>query len=209
VNIRDKYAFVGVGLTALGKIPEMTPDELAAQAIRLALADAGMKKEEVDGYIYQPGIGGGPNDTVPLQLTGIPASLVWQVPSLGSYAIVMVSLAIGAMEAGLCHTCLLVHASSAASRRITVGGGGPTERSTPASSSMSSRESDMSGGQHRVGADDLQRHIGLLGSELRAPAALQLGQNMVVRVIGIKTHQNTLCRGRCGTHLLHDIIRYG
>ena len=132
VSIRDKYAFVGVGLTKLGKIPEMTPDELAAQAISLALADAGMRPDEVDGYIYQQGIGGGLGDTVPLQMTGIPASMVWQVASLGSYANVMVAMAIGAMESGLCHTCVLVHAASAASRR---GGGmmegGPPMGSTP------------------------------------------------------------------------------
>ena len=59
MSIRDKYAFAGVGLTRLGKIPEMTPDELAAQAITLALEDAGMRPDEVDGYIYQGGIGGG------------------------------------------------------------------------------------------------------------------------------------------------------
>lgn len=122
MTIRNKYAFAGVGLTRLGKIPEMTPDELAAQAICLALEDAGLSSKDVDGYIYQPGIGGGLGDTVPLQLAGVPATLVWQAASLGSYAIVMVAQAIGAMEAGLCHTCLLVHAASAASRRPVMGG---------------------------------------------------------------------------------------
>ena len=123
MSIRDKYAFVGVGLTRLGKIPDMIPDELATQAIKLALADAVMSPDEVDGYIYQQGMGGGLNDTVPLQMAGIPASLVWQVASLGSYANVMVAMAIGAMESGICHTCVLVHASSAASRKG--GGMGP------------------------------------------------------------------------------------
>lgn len=120
MSIKDKYAFVGVGLTKLGKIPEMTPDELAAQAINLALADAGMKPGEVDGYIYQQGIGGGLGDTAPLQMTGIPASTVCQVASLGSYANMMTAMAICAMESGMAKTCLLVHAASAASRR---GGG--------------------------------------------------------------------------------------
>jgi acetyl-CoA acetyltransferase len=129
MGIKDRYAFIGVGLTKLGKIPGMTPDELAARAITLALEDAGMRKDEVDGYIYQQGIGGGLNDTIPLQMVGIPASLVWQVQSLGSYALVMVSMAIGAMEAGLCHTCVLVYASSAASRRGM--GGGPVSGNTP------------------------------------------------------------------------------
>ncbi|MHB8105023.1 MAG: hypothetical protein ACYDG5_05725, partial [Dehalococcoidales bacterium] len=107
MTIKDKYAFAGVGLTKLGKIPEFTPDELAAQAIKLALADADIKPNEVDGYIYQQGMGGGLSDTGPLQMAGIPASLVWQVASLGSYANVMVAMAIGAMESGLCHTCVL------------------------------------------------------------------------------------------------------
>jgi acetyl-CoA acetyltransferase len=130
MSIRDKYAFVGVGLTQLGKIPGMTPDELAARAITLALEDAGMSPGEVDGYLYQPGIGGGLSDTVPLQMTGIPASMVWQAASLGSYANVMVAMAIGAMESGLSRTCVLVHAASAASRRgggmAPVGTGGNT-----------------------------------------------------------------------------------
>jgi acetyl-CoA acetyltransferase len=131
MSIRDKYAFVGVGLTKLGKIPDMTPDELAAQAIRMALADAGMRPNEIDGYIYQQRMGGGLNDTMPLQMVGIPAAMVWQVASLGSYANVMVAMAIGAMESGLCHTCVLVYASSAAS--IRGGGNGPigTGYSTP------------------------------------------------------------------------------
>ena len=115
MNIRDKYAFAGVGLTKLGKVPGMTPDELAARAISLALEDAGMRPDEVDGYIYQPGIGGGLSDTLPLQMAGIPASMVWQAASLGSYANVMVAMAIGAIESGLCNTCVLVHAASAAS----------------------------------------------------------------------------------------------
>jgi len=100
MTIKDKYAFVGVGLTRLGKVPEMTPDELAAQAINLALADAGLKPADVDGYIYQQGMGGGLSDTVPLQMMGINASLVWQVASLGSYANNMVAMAIVAMESG-------------------------------------------------------------------------------------------------------------
>jgi acetyl-CoA acetyltransferase len=123
MSIRDKYAFAGVGLTRLGKILEMTPDELAARAITLALEDAGVRPDEVDGYIYQGGIGGGLSDTLPLQMAGIPASMVWQVASLGSYANVMVAMAIGAMESGLCNTCILAYASGATSRRG--GGAGP------------------------------------------------------------------------------------
>ena len=58
MSIKDKYAFVGVGLTRQGRVPELGVNELAAQAILLALEDAGMGRDELDGYIYQPGFGG-------------------------------------------------------------------------------------------------------------------------------------------------------
>jgi acetyl-CoA acetyltransferase len=54
-DLRDKYAFVGVGVTKQGKIPEMSGDDLATQAIQLAIEDAGINKSEIDGYIFQPG----------------------------------------------------------------------------------------------------------------------------------------------------------
>ena len=119
MSIKDKYAFVGVGLTKMGRVPDLTPDELAAQAIRLALDDAGMKPSDIDGYIFQQGMGGGLNDTVPLQMTGITAPIVWQVTSLGSYANIMTMMAVNAMETGLAKTFVLVYSSSAASHKGT------------------------------------------------------------------------------------------
>lgn len=131
MSLKDKYAFIGVGITRQGKIPDKNTDELAAEAITLALEDAGMRRDEVDGYIYQQGIGGGPNGPTPLLMVGIPATLCWEVQSMGSYAIAMVTMAIGAMEAGLCKACILLHATSASSQRVLVGGSpGGMSRST-------------------------------------------------------------------------------
>jgi len=129
VSIKDKYAFVGLGLTKQGKVPELNVNELAAQAILLALEDAGMKKEDIDGYIYQPGMGGGPEGNAPLLAAGVPAKFCWQMQAGGATGISSVAAAIGAMEAGLCKTCLLVHASSASSMGLLVGAGGG-DRST-------------------------------------------------------------------------------
>ncbi len=131
MSLRDKYAFVGVGVTKQGKDLGKNTDELAAEAIILALADAGMAREEVDGYIFQQGIGGGPNGPTPLLMAGIPATLCWEVQSMGSYAIAMITMAVGAMEAGLCKACILLHATSASSQRVLVGGApGGMNRST-------------------------------------------------------------------------------
>ncbi len=129
MGIKDKYAFVGLGVTKQGKIPEMNADQLAAQAILLALEDAGMRKDEVDGYIYQGGIGGGPHDVIPLQLAGIPARFSWSLQTASATGISAISAAIGALEAGLCKNCILLHSTDAASQHVLVGAGGP-QRST-------------------------------------------------------------------------------
>jgi len=129
MGVKDKYAFVGVGLTKQGKVPELSVNELATQAILLALDDSGMKKEEIDGYIFQEGMGGGPVGNAPLWGAGIPAKFVWQLQAGGATGISTVATAIGAMEAGLCQACILLHASSASSMGYQVGAGGD-QRST-------------------------------------------------------------------------------
>lgn len=129
MSIKDKYAFVGVGVTKQGKVPELDVNELAAQAILLALKDSGLRKDEIDGYIYQPGMGGGPVGNAPIRDAGIPAKFCWQMQAGGATGISTVAAAIGLMEAGLCETCILLHASSASSMGYQVGAGG-VQRST-------------------------------------------------------------------------------
>lgn len=129
MNIRDKYAFAGIGLTKQGKVPELSVNELAAEAILLALVDSGMRKDEIDGYLFQPGFGGGPVGSGPLVAAGIPAKFCWEMQTGGATAISMVAAAIGALEAGLCRTCILLHATSASTLGVRVGAGGH-ERST-------------------------------------------------------------------------------
>ena len=123
MSIKDKYAFVGVGLTKQGKVPELSVNELAAQAILLALEDSGMRKEEIDGYIYQPGIGGGPVANAPIRDAGIPANFCWELQTGGATAIASVAAAVGAIDAGLCKACILLHSTSASSLNIQVGAG--------------------------------------------------------------------------------------
>jgi len=122
VSIKDKYAFVGVGLTKQGRVPELGVNELAAQAILLALEDAGMGRDELDGYIYQPGFGGGPVSTAPLIAAGIPAKFSWELQTGSATGISSMTVAIGALEAGLCQACVLVYATSASSVGVLVGG---------------------------------------------------------------------------------------
>jgi acetyl-CoA acetyltransferase len=127
-DLRDKYAFVGVGVTKQGKIPEMSGDDLATQAIQLAIEDAGINKSEIDGYIFQPGAG--LSTTTPLHRAGIPTKFHWQMQTGGATGISTVAAAIGALEAGLCQACILLHANSASSMGPPAGPMGPPPRST-------------------------------------------------------------------------------
>lgn len=53
--MRDQVAIVGVGATPQGKRPGQSPLGLQIDAVRLALADAGLDKRELDGLLTQPG----------------------------------------------------------------------------------------------------------------------------------------------------------
>src|SRR5579884_369394 len=51
MSIKGKCAIVGLGVTAMGKIYGRSASDFAAEAIKLALDDAGLQKEEVDGLL--------------------------------------------------------------------------------------------------------------------------------------------------------------
>ena len=51
------YAIAGLGVTPQGVIPGTSAETLAWDAIELALNDAGIERNKVNGYIYQPGFG--------------------------------------------------------------------------------------------------------------------------------------------------------
>ena len=58
MGIKDKYAICGLGVTKQGRVPGITPSGFATEAIHKAVADAGLKLSDIEGIIYQPGIGG-------------------------------------------------------------------------------------------------------------------------------------------------------
>lgn len=54
-SLRDKIAIAGVGATEQGKLPGSTPISLATEAFKRAIADAGLRKEQIDGLLTMPG----------------------------------------------------------------------------------------------------------------------------------------------------------
>jgi 3-oxoacyl-[acyl-carrier-protein] synthase III len=51
MSLKDKYAIVGVGYTPQGVVPERTSLSFHLEACANAIADAGLKREDVDGLI--------------------------------------------------------------------------------------------------------------------------------------------------------------
>jgi acetyl-CoA acetyltransferase len=64
-------AIAGLGLTELGKVYGRTPRRLAAEAVRLAAADAGLEPGDLDGLLICPGIAGSVLDVGVAQILGL------------------------------------------------------------------------------------------------------------------------------------------
>jgi len=58
MNLKDKYAIVGIGYTDQGRVPDRTELGLHLEACANAIRDAGLKKEDIDGLMcyrhFQP-----------------------------------------------------------------------------------------------------------------------------------------------------------
>src|SRR5687768_16699973 len=53
--LKNKAAIVGVGITPQGTFPGCTNLTLQVDAFKLALEDSGLKKEQIDGLLTEPG----------------------------------------------------------------------------------------------------------------------------------------------------------
>jgi len=82
MSVKGKCAIVGLGVTAMGKVYGRSASDFAAEAIKLALDDAGLQKEEVDGLLINANLpgdmlhGGGGN------LAGIPRKAAQELKEL-------------------------------------------------------------------------------------------------------------------------------
>jgi acetyl-CoA acetyltransferase len=92
-------------MTPMGRIYGKSATELAADAVRLAIADAGLKKEQVDGLLINPGITGFTGNGISLGLQNYLGlsnlRLLNHMNGAGSTAAQMVQYATMAIAAGM------------------------------------------------------------------------------------------------------------
>ncbi len=125
-RLRGCAAIVGAADTRVGVVPEFTSAQLQTQAARLAMADAGIGKEQIDGLITcNASVERGPLKTfhaeMVAELLGIAPRFCLTGAVGGALPVLMIEHAAAAIAAGLCHTVLLISADnllSGAKRRV-------------------------------------------------------------------------------------------
>ena len=102
-GLKDKYCIVGVGETAYTRHSGRSTRSMGAEALRRAVTDAGLHPDDVNGMLsYHTG-----DSTTSLALSqdlGMRLDFYMDCSGGGSSTEALVGLAIGAIEAGMCHT---------------------------------------------------------------------------------------------------------
>ena len=128
----------GLGMTSLGRVFGSSPRRLAASAVRLAAADAGMAVSDLDGLLICPGITGGLDVGLASQIGMRDLALLAVVNSFGASAATAVQVAAQAVTSGTARAVACVFADTplreghAGRKRVRPGRrvrrGGPPER---------------------------------------------------------------------------------
>lgn len=116
MDLRKRIAIVGADETDnIGVVPDMTPIMMQAQAVRNALADAGLQKSDVDAlFVADPS----PMSGVQLcEYLGIQPKYIDNTMTGGSSFVIHVEHAMAAINAGLCSVAVIAHGETGFSGR--------------------------------------------------------------------------------------------
>ena len=104
-RLRGAAAITGLGITAMGRIYGKSSTDFAVDAVRLALADSGLAKNDIDGLLINAGITGFQGDGLGLGLQNAlglgDLRLLNHMNAAGSTAAQMVHYATMAIDAGM------------------------------------------------------------------------------------------------------------
>jgi acetyl-CoA acetyltransferase len=140
-GLKDKYCIVGIGETAYSRNSGRSTRSLGTEAVRNAMNDAGLNPCDINGMLcYQVG-DSTLSQTIASDL-GIRLDFYTDTTGGGSSTEALVGIAIGVIEAGLCHTVAIYRAmngysearqggSPAAGRPAAVTVTGPSLDTTP------------------------------------------------------------------------------
>lgn len=121
-RLKDKYCIVGVGETEYSRASGRSTRALGVEAIRNAIADAGLTPQDVDGMLSYHGGDSTPSTHMMYDL-GMRLNFYMDCSGGGSSTEALVGLAIGAIEGGMCDTVAIFRAMNGYSQ-VRIGGTG-------------------------------------------------------------------------------------
>lgn len=120
--LRDRYAIVGVGETEYSRASGRSTRALGVEAVRKAIADAGLQASDVDGMLSYHGNDSTPSTVIAADL-GLRLNTFADVIGGGSSTEGLVAYAMGLMEIGLCRAVAIFRAMNGYSE-VRIGGTG-------------------------------------------------------------------------------------
>lgn len=113
-TLRGKVAVIGIGMSPVGKVPGRSPLWLAADASRKAIADAGIKKTDIDGVLSSHAFASNFHrfSVAFSEYFGIQPTFSNNLQVSGATAATMFNIGAAAIHGGLAETVLIVAADS-------------------------------------------------------------------------------------------------
>jgi acetyl-CoA acetyltransferase len=105
-------AIAGLGITEVGRVFGRTTSQFAADAVRLAAADAGLAIGDIDGLLISSGLSGDVKLDLQRELGVRDLKLLSELQGFGSTAGAMVSWAAMAVQSGMADVIACVHADA-------------------------------------------------------------------------------------------------
>jgi len=124
----QRPVIVGLGMTALGKVYGPTSAQFAAEAVRLAVTDAGLRLSDVDGLLTSSGLTGGVSVDLQRDLGLTDLRLLSHMQSYGSTAAAMIQVASLAVMSGTASVVACVFADSPLQPAVGAGAAYGTRR---------------------------------------------------------------------------------
>ena len=182
MGLKGKTAIAGLGITKQGKVYDYNQVGFAVESVRLALADAGLQRQDLDGLLLNPGLtwaDGGMGSFQLQQAMGLRnLRLSATMNAGGATACAMIQQATEAIDAGVCHTVACVFSDAPLKPPKPQSAGAP-EGGGSAGAYAFARGLDAAYGQFGVNAMYAmvaQRHMHLYGTTNDHFAAIAVAQ---------------------------------
>lgn len=150
-------AVAGLGVTVQGALPGRSSVDIKAEALMLAVDDAGLRLDQIDGFILGPGMtdfGTYGQGGELVKRLGLRPRFVWEVQVGGASAIAAVNMACWAIEQGHAEYVAVGYGDNPRTAQLTVGqaggaGSGSVDRDSYGAYGMYSPAADHALAAHR------------------------------------------------------------